>query len=150
MFSWWLFQSKSIDIFLISPQKHMLWYSLVLTEVLLMSTHNICFCWEIKKLLTWYPLLSRPMQRVMMKKTNPGLFNNGFKISQVVEIWSNYRTKPYVLWQPGLRKQVRPRSDAVECVVILTAHPPILHLQVVKQTSNFTESDPGMVKVVLN
>ena len=26
-----------------------------------MSTHNICFCREIRKLFTWYPLLSRPM-----------------------------------------------------------------------------------------
>ena len=26
-----------------------------------MSTHNICFCWEIRKLFTWYPLLSRHM-----------------------------------------------------------------------------------------
>ena len=26
-----------------------------------MSTHNICFRWEIRKLFTWYPLLSRPM-----------------------------------------------------------------------------------------
>ena len=34
-----------------------------LAEALLMSTHNIRFRWEIRKLVTWYPLLSRPMKR---------------------------------------------------------------------------------------
>ena len=56
------FQSKSIDFFLFlhknvccdTPLKH-------LTEALLMSTHNICFCGEIRKILTWYPLIFRPM-----------------------------------------------------------------------------------------
>ena len=38
------FQSKSIYVFLISPQKHMLWYSL--------EVHNICFCGEIRKIST--------------------------------------------------------------------------------------------------
>ena len=32
-----------------------------LGEALLMSTHNICFRREIRKLFTLYPLLSRPM-----------------------------------------------------------------------------------------
>ena len=35
-----LFQLKRVDISLIFPLKHMLWYS---SEALLMSTHNICF-----------------------------------------------------------------------------------------------------------
>ena len=26
-----------------------------------MSTHNICFCGEIRKIFIWYPLLSRPL-----------------------------------------------------------------------------------------
>ena len=42
-----------VNIFLISPGKHMLW---VLSEALLMSTHNICFRGEIRKisiLLGW-------------------------------------------------------------------------------------------------
>ena len=43
------FQSGGIDIFLISP-----------CEALLMSIHNVCFCGEIRKIFTWYPLLSRP------------------------------------------------------------------------------------------
>ena len=29
--------------------------------MLLMSTHNICFHGEMRKIITWYPLLSRPM-----------------------------------------------------------------------------------------
>ena len=29
-------------------------------EALLMSTHNICFCGEIRQIFAWYPLLSRP------------------------------------------------------------------------------------------
>ena len=32
-----------------------------LSKALLMSTHNICFHGEIRKIFTWYPLLSRPM-----------------------------------------------------------------------------------------
>ena len=32
-----------------------------LGEALLMSTQNVCFLWEIRKLFTWYPLLSRPI-----------------------------------------------------------------------------------------
>ena len=32
-----------------------------LAEVLLMSTHNICFHGEIRKIFTGYPPLSRPM-----------------------------------------------------------------------------------------
>ena len=46
------FQSKSIDIFLISPRMHMLWYYLEVPEALLMNTHNICFRGEIRKILT--------------------------------------------------------------------------------------------------
>ena len=49
------FQSKHIDIFLISPRKHMLQcgtHQKHLTEVLLMSTHNICFHREIRNILT--------------------------------------------------------------------------------------------------
>ena len=30
-------------------------------EGLQMSTHNICFCGEKRKIFSWYPLLSRPM-----------------------------------------------------------------------------------------
>ena len=37
------FQPNGIDIFLISPQKHMLW---LLSKVFLMTTHNICFSME--------------------------------------------------------------------------------------------------------
>ena len=29
-----------------------------------MSTHNICFCGEIRKIFTLYPLLSRPMYSI--------------------------------------------------------------------------------------
>ena len=68
------FHLKSTDIFLISPWKHMLWvlirstcvsmkthvvgtHQKCLTEALLMSTHNICFHGDIRKLLCGYPLL---------------------------------------------------------------------------------------------
>ena len=37
-----------VNIFLISPQKHMLWV-LIRSKVLLMSTQNICFPREIRK-----------------------------------------------------------------------------------------------------
>ena len=57
------FHPKNADIFLTSPRKHMLWYSLkVLGEALLMSTHNICFRGEIRKILCGYPFLSVAMQ----------------------------------------------------------------------------------------
>ena len=51
------FNQKITDIFLISPQKHVVGTHL--------STHNICFCGEIKKLSCGYPLLSRPMQSIL-------------------------------------------------------------------------------------
>ena len=40
-------------------------------ELLLMSTHNICFCGEIRKILCGYPLISRaivyvPFSRYVM------------------------------------------------------------------------------------
>ena len=31
-----------------------------------MSTHNICFCGEIRKIFTGYPLLSRPMNIIFL------------------------------------------------------------------------------------
>ena len=52
--SFFLFLRKNM-FFFISPQKHMLWVLIRSTskkhllEVLLMSTHNICFLGEIKK-----------------------------------------------------------------------------------------------------
>ena len=39
-----------VNIFLISPQKHMLWVLIRSGEVLLMSTHNIWFRGEIRKI----------------------------------------------------------------------------------------------------
>ena len=46
------FQLKSTSIFLISPRKHMLCYSLEApAKALLMSTHNIYFHGEIRKIL---------------------------------------------------------------------------------------------------
>ena len=53
------FHPKNADIFLISPRKHVVGtHYKRLTEVLLMSTHNICFRGEIRKILCGYPLLS--------------------------------------------------------------------------------------------
>ena len=63
---WRFFHPKNAYIFLISSQKHMLWVFIRSTrrlgEALLMSTHNICFCREIRKILCGYPLLSVAMQ----------------------------------------------------------------------------------------
>ena len=40
-----------VNIFLITPQKHLLWVSSrSLAEALLMSTPNICFCGEMRKI----------------------------------------------------------------------------------------------------
>ena len=46
--------------FLSCPQKHMLWVlsrsTLMFNEVLLMSIHNMCFCfWKKEKPLSWSP-----------------------------------------------------------------------------------------------
>ena len=35
-----------------------------------MSTHNICFCGEIRKIITIYPLLSRPMHPAMQNTSD--------------------------------------------------------------------------------
>ena len=54
-----VFLLKSIDDFIISPQKHMLW---LLIRSTLWGTsheyHNICFHLEIGKIFTWQSLLS--------------------------------------------------------------------------------------------
>ena len=44
---------KSMDIFLIAALKHMLW--------VLVRTHNICFCAEIRKIICRYCILSGVM-----------------------------------------------------------------------------------------
>ena len=51
---WHIFQPKSADIFLISPQKYMLWVLISLTEVFQMSIHNIYSCLKIKKKYLYY------------------------------------------------------------------------------------------------
>ena len=40
---------------------------LFLDEALLISTHNICFRREVRKLFTWYPFLSRPMRMIWIR-----------------------------------------------------------------------------------
>ena len=56
------FQSKSIDIYLISPRKHMLWVLIRRPwQDASNECHNICFHGEIRKIFTGYPPLSRPM-----------------------------------------------------------------------------------------
>ena len=44
----WILIRSSLPFFLF-PQKHILWYSLE-AKALLMSTNNICFCGEIRKM----------------------------------------------------------------------------------------------------
>ena len=39
-----------------------------------MSTHNICFHGDIRKIITWYPLLSRPMYELILHFLNIKLF----------------------------------------------------------------------------
>ena len=43
-----------------------------------MSTHNICFCGEIRKILCGYPLLSVAMTAVMHLPTSPATFSCNF------------------------------------------------------------------------
>ena len=51
------FHPKSMDIFLILPQRHVMsTHQKHLREALLTSTHNICFCEEIRKILSGWPL----------------------------------------------------------------------------------------------
>ena len=40
-----------------------------------MSTHNICFHGQIRKILTWYPLLSRPMSKKFVSMWHVNLEN---------------------------------------------------------------------------
>ena len=69
-----LFSTKSTAIFLISPWKHihvllvLIRSASLLTEALLMSTHNICFRGEIKKKCLWLLLLSRTMNNIEVPK----------------------------------------------------------------------------------
>ena len=64
-----------------------------------MSTHNICFHGEIRKISTGYPPLSRPTRSDAAKwgilfATQPSIFRNiKWQLSRVVEI-SNFITCP--------------------------------------------------------
>ena len=49
-----LFLIKNSDIFHISDQKHRLW--VLVSEAVLTSTHNLCFCAEIKKIIINTPV----------------------------------------------------------------------------------------------
>ena len=46
---------------------------LIRSTSLLMSTHNICFCGEIRKIFSWHPLLSRPMHVQITSIHLPGM-----------------------------------------------------------------------------
>ena len=79
-----LFQPK-ISIFFLFLDKNICYgYSL---EVLLMSTHNICFRREIRKLFIWYPLLSRPMMSVL--KFEQAHFNTCWSVYQLMDWVAN-------------------------------------------------------------
>ena len=43
-----------------------------------MSTHNICFCREIRKILCGYPLLSVAMTQVNIEKFQCPVIRNGY------------------------------------------------------------------------
>ena len=76
-----------------------------LAEALLMSTHNICFCREIRKLLSWYPLLSRPMWGVWV--VNTPNFRSGVLVRiQLRHILTHdctvlHCTKPFIISLPS-------------------------------------------------
>ena len=97
-----------------------------LAEALLMSTHNTCFRREIRKLVTWYPLLSRPMgiwtlnflkkvpaekwlsERCQTPTDSP--FQN-FVFVFLLGLWLNNRVWPYQLV-----------SFLVELIIYLSFH----------------------------
>ena len=59
------------DTFLISPQKYMLWGFIRNAEAFLMNPHNICFCWEIRKisiLFGWKKCLIRSFMFQTVRK----------------------------------------------------------------------------------
>ena len=59
---YWYFSYFSTKTYIVGThQKH-------LGEALLMSTHNICFRGEIRKIITWYALLSRPMKEMIREE----------------------------------------------------------------------------------
>ena len=53
------FNPKVMQFFLFLHKNIYCGYSLEAPQ--LISTHNICFRGEVRKMFTWYPLLSRPM-----------------------------------------------------------------------------------------
>ena len=59
---YWYFSYFSMKTYVVGTHKK------CLAEVLLMSTHNICFCGKIWKIFTWYQHLSRPMLCSLIRK----------------------------------------------------------------------------------
>ena len=78
------FQSKSIDIFLISPWKRVLWVLISsLGKALLMSTHNICFHREIRKIFTLYPLLFKTCKNSLFLRGEVNAFRSEWSPMEV-------------------------------------------------------------------
>ena len=58
-----------------------------LIETVLLSTHNLCFRWEIRKLFSCYPLLTKGLLRVADERLRPDFINVTYKSADDI---SNY------------------------------------------------------------
>ena len=60
----------------------MLWYSLEAPcRGASNEYHNICFCGEIRKILTWYPLLTRPLDKLQKPSDQPMEVHRDFSLN---------------------------------------------------------------------
>ena len=89
----------------------MLWV-LIRSASLLMNTHNICFRGEIRKILTWYPLLSRPVKIVFIAMISPQIHMLRVLIrSTLSEHWvpkhTFFRRGRKIVWIPALSRAMK-------------------------------------------
>ena len=84
-----LFSYPLIQAFVLDAQKNRL------IETVLLSTHNICFCLEIKKIVFQFALLSGGLENVLTLSAITKLFREQTKLSQFrdIDFFQNIKLK---------------------------------------------------------
>ena len=76
-----------------------------------MSTHNICFCGEIRKIFTCYPLLSIPMNSVVNRFIYIGEDQVLFSTTVIILIYAPWELKFIIAKMTVLSKNLGPKQD---------------------------------------
>ena len=92
-----IFSYTSVLSYVLGAQKNRL------IETVLLSTHNICFGWEIRTFIFWYTLLSKVLDEKRWKKLIwqfPKLIAKLIKYVNAVTEMYTQKGKDYDWWYP--------------------------------------------------